>query len=249
MQITSGTILQLGEHIVGCGNSTDKEFVKRVIGNSLINSINCDPPYGVSIANSSLKPTKHRPLINDHLQSDEEYTKFTQQWLEAVKPFLAKKNSIYVFNSDKMIFALREGMVREGFKFTQLLIWIKSQPVLGRLDYLPMHEVIAYGWVGSHKFHKAKDKSVLFCPKPQKSKYHATMKPVSLIRRLILNSTSIEDVVYDPFLGSGTTLLACQQTLRKCIGIELEPEYCKVIVNRWEELTGLKAVIRRESHA
>jgi DNA modification methylase len=248
MQITPGTILQLGENTLGCGSSTDKEFVKKVIGNSIISSINSDPPYGVAIANSSLNPTKHKPLANDHLQSDEEYAKFTHDWLEAVKPFLAKKNSAYLFNSDKMLFALRDGMVRSGFKFAQLLIWVKSQPVIGRLDYLPMHEVIAYGWFGTHKFHKAKDKSVLFCPKPQKSKYHATMKPVSLIRRLILNSTEVEDVVYDPFLGSGTTLLACQQTLRKCIGIELEPEYCQVIVDRWEKLTGLKAVIREEQH-
>ncbi len=248
MQITPGTILQLGEHTLGCGSSTDKEFVKKVIGNNIISSINSDPPYGVAIAESSLNPSNHKPLANDHIQSDEEYAKFTQDWLEAVKPFLAKKNSAYLFNSDKMLFALRDGMMRSGFKFAQLLIWVKSQPVIGRLDYLPMHEVIAYGWFGTHKFHKAKDKSVLFCPKPQKSKYHATMKPVSLIRRLILNSTEVEDVVYDPFLGSGTTLLACQQTLRKCIGIELEPEYCQVIVDRWEKLTSLKAVIREESH-
>lgn len=249
MQITSGTILQLGEHTLGCGSSTDNDFVKKVIGNNVISSINCDPPYGVAIVDSSLNPTKHKPLANDHLQTDEEYAKFTQDWLEAVKPFLAKKNSAYLFNSDKMLFALRDGMVRSGFKFAQLLIWVKSQPVIGRLDYLPMHEVIAYGWFGTHKFHKAKDKSVLFCPKPQKSKYHATMKPVSLIRRLILNSTEVEDVVYDPFMGSGTTLLACQQTLRKCIGIELEPEYCQVIVDRWEKLTGLKAEVRKDQHA
>lgn len=248
MRIIPGTILQLGEHTLGCGSSTDKEFVKKIIGNSVINSINSDPPYGVAIADSSLNPTKHKPLANDHFQSDEEYAKFTQDWLEAVKPFLAKKNSAYLFNSDKMLFALRDGMMRSGFKFAQLLIWVKSQPVIGRLDYLPMHEAIAYGWFGTHKFHKAKDKSVLFCPKPQKSKYHATMKPVSLIRRLILNSTEVEDIVYDPFLGSGTTLLACQQTLRKCIGIELEPEYCQVIVDRWKKLTGLKAVIRKDQH-
>lgn len=248
MQIKSGTIIQLGEHTLGCGSSTDKEFVKKVIGNSVISSINSDPPYGVAIADSSLNPTQHKPLANDHLQSDEEYAQFTQDWLDAVKPFLAKKNSAYLFNSDKMLFALRDGMVRSGFKFAQLLIWVKSQPVIGRLDYLPMHEVIAYGWFGSHKFHKAKDKSVLFCPKPQKSKYHPTMKPVSLIRRLILNSTEVGDVVYDPFLGSGTTLLACQQALRKCIGIELELDYCQVIVDRWEKLTGLKALVRKDSH-
>jgi DNA modification methylase len=89
---------------------------------------------------------------------------------------------------------------------------------------------------------------VLFAPKPQKSKWHATQKPVTLIRRLILNSTEVGDTVYDPFLGSGTTLLASQQTLRKCIGIELMPEYCQIIVDRWERLTGFKATVRKYSH-
>lgn len=249
MQITQGMILQLGEHILGCGSSTDKEFVKKVIGENIINSINCDPPYACAVGDNPLNQTKHRPLANDHLQSDKEYIEFTQDWLEAVKPFLAKKNSFYIWNSDKMVFALREGLIKSGFKVSQLLVWVKSQPVIGRLDYLPQHEILLYGWSGTHKFYKAKDKSVLFAPKPQKSKWHATQKPITLIRRLILNSTEIEDFVYDPFLGSGTTLLAAHQTLRKCIGIELDEKYCQVIVDRWEALTGLKATVRKESHA
>lgn len=247
MQIKQGMILQLGQNILGCGSSLDKQFVKEVIGDATINSINSDMPYGVAIADSSLNPIKHKPLLNDHIQSDEEYIKFTCDWLEACKPFLAKKNSVYLFNSDKMIFALREAMIQSGFKFAQLLIWVKSQPVIGRLDYLPMHELIAYGWFGTHKFYKAKDKSVLFAPKPQKSKWHATQKPISLIRRLILNSTQIHDVVYDAFLGSGTTLLACEQTHRKCIGIEIDERYCQIIVERWEKLTGLNAKVIKEA--
>ncbi len=242
-------ILQLGEHTLGCGSSTDKEFVKKVIGNRVINSIQTDVPYGIAIADSSLNPTNHKPLANDHLQSDQEYIEFTRSWLEIIKPFLARKNSAYIFNSDKMIFALREAMIQSGFKFSQLLVWVKNQATMARLDYLPAHELIAFGWFGTHKFHKSKDKSVLFAPKPQKSKYHATMKPISLIRRLILNSTEIKDTVCDPFLGSGTTLLAAHQTLRKCIGIELEPEYCQIIVDRWEKLSGLKATIRKDSYA
>lgn len=248
MQITQGMILQIGEHILGCGSSTDTGFVKKVIGNETIHSIQTDPPYGIAIAESSMNHTVHKPLANDHLQSDKEYIQFTKDWLEPVKPFLAKKNSIYCWNSDKMIFALREAMLQSGFKFSQLLVWVKNQSTMARLDYLPQHELCAYGWFGTHAFQKAQDKSVLFAPKPQRSKFHATMKPLSLIRRLILNSTEVEDAVYDPFLGSGTTLLAAHQTLRKCIGIELEPQYCQIIVDRWEKLTGLKATVRKEHH-
>ena len=248
MQIRQGIILQLGENVLGCGSSTDKEFVKKVIGNNTIHSIQTDPPYACAVADNPLNPTKHKKLVNDHLQSSKEYVEFTQDWLDAVKPFLAKKNSAYIFNSDKQVFALHEGMIRSGFKFSQLLVWIKNQPVIGRLDYLPTHELCLYGWYGTHKFYKAKDKSVLYAPKPQKSKYHPTTKPISLIRRLILNSTEVEDTVYDPFLGSGTTLLACHQTLRKCIGIELDEKYCQVIVDRWQKLSGLEATVRKESH-
>lgn len=248
MQIRPGMILQLKEHLIGCGSSTDKEFVKKIIGDNRIASVQSDPPYAIAIADSSLNPTKHKPLVNDHLQSDEDYIKFTKDWLEAIKPFLAKKNSLHCWNSDKMVFALRQGLLQSGFKVSQMLVWVKSQPVIGRLDYLPMHELCLFGWLGTHKFYKAKDKSVLFAPKPQKSKWHATQKPVTLIRRLILNSTKIGDTVYDPFLGSGTTLLASEQTLRRCIGIELVPEYCQVAVDRWERLTGLKATLRKDSH-
>lgn len=248
MSVKTGDIFLLGNHVLGCGSSTDKEFVKEVVGNATIHSIQCDPPYGVGVVETSLNPTKHKQIANDHLQSDTEYIHFTTQWLEAIKPHLAPKNSAYIFNSDKMIFALREAMLQSDFKFAQLLIWVKNQPVIGRLDYLPMHELIAYGWYGTHKFYKAKDKSVIAYPKPQKSKFHATMKPVGLIRRLILNSTEVDDVVYDPFLGSGTTLLAAHQTLRRCIGIELESEHCQVVIDRWEKLSGLKAELRKESH-
>jgi DNA modification methylase len=141
-----------------------------------------------------------------------------------------------------MIFALKNSLDELKIKLAQLLIWIKNHAVVGRLDYLPQHELIAYGWYGRHKFVRSKDKSVLFYPKPSKSKLHPTMKPIRLLRKLILNSSKINDLVYDPFLGSGSTMIACEQTKRRCFGIELSPEYCQVIINRFEKLTGIKAV-------
>jgi len=140
-----------------------------------------------------------------------------------------------------MLFALRDGMERAGVKFSQLLIWIKNHSVIGRKDYLPMHELIAYGWYGSHEFRKAKDKSLLFCPKPSKSPLHPTQKPVSLLRRLVLNSTSIGDTVIDCFSGSGSLGIAAEQTKRKSILIELDPEYCQTIIDRFAKVFGIKA--------
>ena len=109
-----------------------------------------------------------------------------------------------------MIFALKDGMADAGFRLAQILIWIKNNQVIGRRDYLAKHELIAYGWYGTHQFYKSKDKSVLFYPKPNVSPLHPTTKPAGLIRRLILNSSSIGDIIYDPFAGSGTTLIACE---------------------------------------
>jgi DNA modification methylase len=149
--------------------------------------------------------------------------------------------SFYIFNSDKMLFALRDGMKDSEVKFTQLLIWIKNNVVVGRMNYLPQHELIAYGWYGSHEFYKAKDKSIIYYPKPNKSPLHPTMKPVGLLRNLILNSSKIGDYVYDPFGGSGSTLIACEQTKRKCLMVELDPDYCQVIIDRFKKVSGVKA--------
>ena len=139
-----------------------------------------------------------------------------------------------------MLFALRDGMIASNVKFSQLLVWIKNHAVIGRKDYLPMHELIAVGWYGTHKFCKAQDKSVLYHPKPHKSNPHPTQKPIPLLRRLILNSSNIYDIVYDCFGGSGSTLIACEQTKRRCIMIESDPEYCATIIDRCNTLFDLK---------
>lgn len=243
--IKKGSIWRLGDHVLGCGDSRDKEFVAKVIGKQKIKAVIADVPYGIAVTESkrnfqSLK--KDKVIENDHIQTDEEYAKFTEDWLVALTPFLEKKNAMYIFNSDKMIFALREGMKQAGCKFAQLIVWMKTHAVIGRMDYASMHELIAYGWHGTHEFMKSKDKSVIVYPKPNKSPLHPTTKPVPLIRHLILNSTRIGDMVFDGFMGSGTCLIACEQTKRKCIGIELDPEYVQTTIDRWEKLTGKKAI-------
>jgi DNA modification methylase len=235
---------KLGDHRLIQGDSTDPEIVRMVMGVEKANLICTDPPYGVAVAESKRNfrtLSKDKNIANDHLQSDDEYHQFSRAWLDAIAPHLAKKNSSYIFNADKMVWSLRDAMVDAGFKVAQLLLWVKQQSVIGRLDYAPQHELIVYGWFGTHHFRRSKDKSVLFYPRPNKSKLHPTTKPLGLVRRLVLNSTNIGDVVFDGFLGSGTTLLACEQTKRRCFGVELDPEYCQTIIMRWEKMTGLKA--------
>lgn len=244
MSVQKNDIFLLDSHILACGDALDPEIVKRVIADRKISLILSDMPYGVAYTENKAgfnNISKAKAIANDHFQTDEQYRRFTNGWLALVKPHLADKNSLYLFNSDKMLFAMREGMVDAGFKFSQLLIWVKNHAVMGRMNYLPQHELIAYGWHGKHKFYKSQHKSVLFYPKPNKSPLHPTMKPVSLLRDLILNSSKIGDYVYDPFSGSGSTVIACEQTKRKAIMIELDPEYCATIIARWERVTGKKA--------
>lgn len=242
--IKPGAIWQLGTHRLAYGDARDQKLIARLIGREKINLICCDVPYGISAVESEggFKTFfKNKVIENDHLQSDMEYRTFNRAWLKAVAPFLVKRNSAYIFNADKMVWSLREGMLDAGFKVAQLLVWIKSQAVIGRLDYAPQHELILYGWRGTHEFRRSKDKSVLFYPRPHKSRLHPTTKPIGLIRRLILNSTNIGDVVFDGFLGSGTCLLACEQTKRRCLAVEIDLEYCLTAIRQWERLTGLKA--------
>ena len=242
--IKPGTIWQLGDHRLALGDSRDKELLARLIGKEKINLICCDIPYAIGAVESKRnfrKLSKDKVILNDHIQSDEEYRKFNFDWLEAITPHLARRNAAYVFNADKMVWSLRDGMLDAGFKIAQLLIWVKSQAVIGRLDYAPQHELIIYGWHGTHKFRRSKDKSVLFYPRPSKSVLHPTTKPIGLIRRLILNSSEIGEAVFDGFLGGGTCLLGCEQTKRRCFAVEIDLEYCLTAIKQWEKLTGLKA--------
>lgn len=251
MQVKQGDIFQLGDHRIACGKAEDKDLVKRLIGEEKIRLICCDPPYGCAFVENKdwlgLRGTesksfkKFSKIEGDHLQSEEEYSSFTEKWLSISVPYLQQKNAFYVFNSDIMICALRKGIEKSRGHCSQMIIWIKNSIVLGRKDYNPQHELIQYGWFGSHRFERSKAKSVIFCPKPLRNSIHPTQKPPELLRKLILNSTKINEIVYDPFLGSSSTLIACEQIKRKCFGIELSEEYIEKSIQRWEKLTGLKA--------
>jgi len=246
--IQPGEIYKLGDHILGCGSCTDDSFVKEVLKKAgKIKMILTDPPYGVAYVEgkkdfNKLGKENVKVIMNDHLQTEEEYALFTADWMNAVKDNLDTYNSCYIFNSDLMFRALRNGIDKAGFYSSQMIIWVKNTVVVGRKDYLPMHEVAAYCWHGRHKMNRPKAKSVIFHPKPSSSKLHPTMKPVGLLRKIIPNNTKAGEWIYDPFGGSGSTLIACEHMGRKCAMIELDPAYCATIVERWETLTKEKAI-------
>lgn len=247
MKVNKGDIYKIGSHVIACGDSTDRDFVGKVIGKNKVRAIISDPPYGVAYVENKkdflkLGVKEEKIILGDHIQSDSEYTNFTQKYLGAVIPYLEDYNACYLFNADLMYPAMRTGMKNTGFYYSQMIIWIKNQPVMSRKDYLSQYELIAYGWFGKHKTERSKAKNVIFYPKPTKSRLHPTMKPVGLLRRIIPDNTAIGDIVYDPFIGSGTTAVACEHLGRKCIGIEFDPEYTETVLTRLEKLTKGKRI-------
>jgi DNA modification methylase len=247
MKVNRGDIFEVGGHIIGCGDSTDREFAKKVIGKNKIRTILCDPPYGVAYVENKkgfakLGVKDEKIIAGDHLQSEEEYENFTKKYLGITIPYLEEHNAVYIFNADPMFPSLRSGMKQAGFYYSQMIIWLKNQPVMSRKDYLSQYELIAYGWFGKHKTERSKSKNVIYYPRPSKSKLHPTQKPIGLLRRIIPDSTKIGDIIYDPFLGSGSTAIASHHLGRKCIGIELDESYVEISIARLEKLTGVKAV-------
>ena len=249
--VKSGQIYTVGDHVIACGDSLNNLFVKSVIGDQKIRAVVTDPPYGVAyvenkkgMAELGAKDVKN--IKGDHLQSEYEYTQFTKSWLEAVIPFLDTYNTFHIFNSSTQFLALRTAMAMCDIYFSQMLIWIKNQPVMSRKDYLPGHELIAYGWDGKHKFERSQGKDLIFHPRPSKSKLHPTQKPIGLLRKIIPNVTNIGEIVYDGFLGSGSTAIAAHQLGRRCIGIEQDPAYVENCLRRLEKLTGQNRELRND---
>jgi len=193
-----------------------------------------DPPYGVSYGGKT-----GRRIAND--QGEQDYRTFFARFLKLAP--VSKRNTAFVFMSGQELHNLRLALDDAGFTWGDYLIWAKQRFVLGRKDYNAGHEFVVYAWKGSHKFYGpvGKASTVLSFDRPVASADHPTMKPTELLTRLIRDGSAPGAVVYDPFLGSGSTLIACEMSGRRCVGIELEARYCASTVRRWERFTGLLA--------
>jgi DNA modification methylase len=242
---------KLGEHRLLWGDSTKKEDVDMLIGTDKVNLILTDPPYGVGYVEGKLEFLGTPQKGNDGKEFtvikgdevDQDYYGFSKKWLEAARGHLKDKNAFYIFTGDTKLRELLNAFEDVGYTKSAILIWIKNHIVIGRKDYHPQHELIIYGWYGTHLYFGNTDKTTLFYPKPNKNSLHPTMKPPSLLRRLLYHSTKPGDIVLDPFGGSGSTLIACEHLGRKCLMIEYDEKYCETIVERWEKLTKKKAEI------
>ena len=238
----TGDIWLLGEHKLICGDATKPEDYQALLGDELVDMTFTDPPYNVNYANTAKDKMrgKNRPILNDNLGIE-----FGTFLVAACKNVLnVTKGAVYIAMSSSELDTLQAAFREAGGRWSTFIIWAKNTFTLGRADYQRQYEPILYGWRegADHFWCGARDQGDVWnIKKPHKNDLHPTMKPVELVERAVRNSSKTQDLVLDPFGGSGTTLIACEKAGRRARLIELDPKYVDVIVKRWQDFTGKEA--------
>lgn len=233
-----GDVWTLGRHRVICADSTLPETYDILMDGKKANLVVTDPPYNVDYEGSAGK------IKNDKM-AEEQFEKFLFAAYVNMEQSMEDDASIYVFHSDSHGLAFRKAFEEAGFYLSGCCIWMKDSLVLGRSPYQWRHEPILFGWKkgGKHQWYSDRKQSTIWqYDKPKKNDLHPTMKPVALIAYPIKNSSMSNCIVLDPFGGSGSTLIACEQTNRICYMAELDEKYTDVIVKRYIELAGSEGV-------
>ena len=239
--IVRGDLFQLGNHRLMCGDSTDSQSVKNLSGGVVMNLLITDPPYNVNYEGA----TKDKLKIENDNMSDEDFVEFLSSAFTVADEVMEEGAAFYIWHGSSASGEFIEACNNCGWEIRQQLIWNKDQIVLGRQDYQWKHEPCFYGWKSgaAHNWYSdRKQTTVLDFDKPVRNGEHPTMKPVKLFDYQIRNSSKVGDNVLDLFGGSGTTIIACEQNNRNAFVMEYDPHYVNVIIKRWEELTGKKAI-------
>ena len=230
----AGDIWTLGRHRLICGDSTKAETFDLLMGSTKANLVITDPPYNVNYEGSAGK------IKNDNMADDAFYNFLLAAYTQ-MHSAMADDASIYVFHADTEGLNFRRAFADAGFYLSGCCIWKKQSLVLGRSPYQWQHEPCLFGWKknGKHQWYTGRKETTIWeFDKPKKNGDHPTMKPIPLLAYPIMNSTMSNAVVLDPFGGSGSTLIACEQTDRICYTVELDEKFCDVIVKRYIEQVG-----------
>jgi len=231
--IVLGDLFEIGEHRLLCGDSTDSDQVAKLMNGDLADMCHTDPPYNIDYEGGSKKREK---IANDKL---DDFPKFLYDVYTTISTALKKGGAIYVWHASTETHNFIQQFLDAGFLFKSYIVWNKNNSTFGRSDYHWKHEPCIYGWLdgASHKWYgDRKQTTVWDVDRPSRSDEHPTMKPIDLCSKALINSSTINDVVLDVFLGSGSTMVASHQLKRKCYGMELDPKYCQVIVDRMKKL-------------
>lgn len=253
-----GDIYGLGEHRLMCGDSTQTETVERLMDGQKADMVFTDPPYNVDYKGTA------GSIINDKFSTNAHFYQFLYDSIGAMRPFVL--GSVYICMSSSELHTLQKAFTDNGGHWSTFIIWVKNTFTLGRSDYQRQYEPILYGWFekSSHYWSGSRklgdvlklgddllvktftideiELDVWEVAKPSHNKQHPTMKPIELCERAINHSSALGDIVLDSFGGSGSTLMACEQLKRKCYTMELDPHYCSVIIERWQQFTNKKAI-------
>jgi site-specific DNA-methyltransferase (adenine-specific) len=233
--IVLGDLFEIGEHRLLCGSSIEIDQYAKLLKDEFIDLVVTDPPYNVAYEG---KTKDALTIENDSMKNDDFY-KFLYDFYTSIYAYMKKGAPFYVWFADVEIVNFSKSLVDSGLKLAQMIIWKKNSLVMGRKDYHFMHEPCLYGWKegDAHKWYSdRKQTTILEFDRPSRNSEHPTMKPIPLISYQIENSSKIKDLVFDGFLGSGTTMVASHQLNRKCYGMELDPKYCQVIIDRMKKL-------------
>ncbi|HSR09306.1 MAG TPA: DNA modification methylase [Bryobacteraceae bacterium] len=234
-----GDLWVLDRHRLLCGDATNKLDVSRVLEEGNADMVFCDPPYGVSYTG---KTARKLTIQNDDLGAG--FYDFLHD--ACAKILTVTKGAVYICMSSSELHTLFRAFTEAGGHWSTFIIWAKNNFTLGRSDYQRQYEPILYGWPEGSAHYWCGERNqgdVWFVDKPVVNDMHPTMKPVELVEKAIRNSSRGGGLVFDPFGGSGSTLIACETTGRRARLIELDPKYVDVIVRRWQDYTGRKAVL------
>jgi len=237
-----GDIWILGKHRLMCGDSTSIDHLEKLCDGRQVDMWLTDPPYNVAYEGK----TKDALTIKNDSMDDEKFRQFLRDAYTAADAVMKAGAVFYIWHADSEGYNFRGAAKDAGWKVRQCLIWKKSTIVMGRQDYHWKHEPCLYGWkegAGHLWAADRKQTTILEFDKPNRSVEHPTMKPVALFEYQMLNNTKGGDIVLDSFGGSGTTLVAAEKNGRIAYLMEIDPKYCDVIVKRWEEFTGKKALL------
>lgn len=244
-----GDIYQLGNHRLMCGDSTSLENVKELMNGNKADMVFTDPPWNVNYGDQdddNPQGYKPRKILNDFMGT-EEFKDFMNSVFKNMNEASKDGACTYVVMSAQEWGNMMLTLAMNDYHWSSTIIWNKDRLVLSRKDYHTKYEPIYYGWKsGASRLHPLEDRKqsdVWDFDRPSKSELHPMMKPIALVARAIQNSSKKGDLVLDLFGGSGTTIMACEETGRSAHAMELDPKYVDVIIDRWEQFTGNKAVL------
>lgn len=248
-KVEVGQIWKLGQHRLMIGDCTDPNVMDALMQGEKAQICWSDPPwnvaYGEDIEENNAQGYKKRTMKNDNL--GELFPAFIQAAIKNIWSASQPGALIYMAMSAQEWPVIDKALRDQGYHWSSTIVWAKDQLVLSRKDYHTQFEPLWYGWRDDaarlREVMDRKQSDVWFIDRPKRSEDHPTMKPPPLVERSLVNSSLPGDIVLDPFVGSGTTLIVCEQLNRKCRAVELDPIYAAVTIERWANLTGMSPIL------